>query len=131
MNQNEENDVPFYNTYRSLGTKVYRIKFFVVRLTDADIGITLIPMVLVWGFLDRTGIAQKQMMFGFKYDPWAWMIATIGTALLISLGNKLRPNDSITIVIRGWLSKKLYGARSKAGDRGWKATNAKLTGKDK
>lgn len=127
----DENDVPFYNTYRSLGTKVYRIKFFFIRLTDADIGITLIPMILVWGFLDRTGIAQKEMVFGFKYDPWAWMIVTIATALAISIGNKLRPDDSITIVIRGWFSKKLYGARTKASDRRWKPTNGKLTRKDK
>lgn len=122
-----ENDVPFYNTYRSLGAKVYRLKFFFIRLTDADLGITLIPMVVVWGFLDRTGLGQQEMLFGLRYDPSAWVIATVATALLISLGNKLRPNDSILLVIRGWFSKKLYGVGIKARDPHWKPTNNKLT----
>jgi hypothetical protein len=125
----DENDVPFYTTYRSLGTKVYRIKFFFIRLTDADIGLTLIPVVVVWGFLDRTGIGQKEMFLGLRYDPAAWVSVTLLTVFLLSLGNKLRPHDSIVLVIRGLFSKRLYG-RTKKGDRYWKTTTAKLTRKN-
>lgn len=122
----EENDVLFYNTYRSLGTKVYRIKFFFLRLTDADIGITSIPMFVVWAFIDRTGIGQREMFLGLPYDPTAWIIVAIATALALSIGNKLRPNDSITIVIRGLFSKKIFTPRAKKGDPNWKATNGKM-----
>lgn len=120
----DDNDVPFYNVYRSLGTKVYRIKFFFLRLTDGDIGIMIIPMVVVWGFIDRTGIGQKELFLGLPYDPTAWIIATVATALALSIGNKLRPNDSITIVIRGWFSKKIFTARS--SDPDYKPTNGKM-----
>ena len=123
------NNVLFFKTYRSLGAKVYRLKFFFIRLTDVDIFLMFVVSSGLWAFIDRTGIAYKEIFLGITYDPWLWSGGGLATALILSLLNKVRPDDSIEIVLRGLFAPKLYAPRNKVGDRFWRASDERIANK--
>lgn len=119
-------NVPFYNTYRSLQAKIYRLRIAFIRLTDTDIFLVFLVASGLWAFIDRTGIAKNEMFFGLRFDPWLWFGGAIITTLGLSLANKFRPDDSIEIVIRGLFAPRFYAPRTRAGDRFWKPVNRKI-----
>lgn len=121
-------NVPFFKTYRSLGSKIYRLRFFFIRLTDVDLFVVFLVGSVLWAFVDRTGITDKAMpLVGLHYDPWLWTGGGIISALVLSLINKLRPDDSIDIFMRGIFAPRLYAPRSRQGDRFWKPSDERLS----
>jgi hypothetical protein len=121
------NDEPLYyrRVCRSLNRKVFRFSFYFIRLTESD---ALIAMGLTYAvalLIEYAGLKQAQF-FGVSVDPVAWMGTGVISVLLLSLGNKLRPEGNSELILKGLFAKKLIVAHKKRGDRFWLPTNKRF-----
>ena len=117
-------NIPYSPTYRSLSEPVYRLRWYFIRLTDADLAIVTLSTVTLMILSDLIGIKQYQIGV-FRLDPWAHLALGLLLTLLISLGHKLRPEGNIELILRGYMSTKLLVTYTKIGDRFWLSSTGK------
>ncbi len=117
-------NIPYSPTYRSLSEPVYRLRWYFIRLTDADLAIVTLSTVTLMILSDLIGIKQYQIGV-FRLDPWAYLALGLLLTLLISLGHKLRPEGNIELILRGYMSTKLLVTYTKIGDRFWLSSTGK------
>lgn len=121
MDNGDEN-IKYYNVYRSLSAPIYRIRFYFIALTEADIIICMLFTLGLMSLLDTAGLNQVKLL-GLTLDPWYDWGAGIVLALVISLGHKLRPEGDIQIIIRGLLAPKLLSASAYYVDKYWQPSD--------
>lgn len=111
-------NIPYTDTYRSLSEPVYRLRYYFIRLTDADLAIVSLTTVTLMILSDVLGIKYYQIGV-FRLDPWGYLLLGLTLTLLISLGHKLRPEGNIELIVRGYASAKFLSTYTKRGDRFW------------
>jgi hypothetical protein len=117
-------NIPYSPTYRSLSEPVYRLRYYFIRLTDADLAIVTLSTVALMIVSDLVGIKEYQIGV-FRLDPWGYLALGLSLTLLISLGHKLRPEGDIELILRGYMSTKLLTTYTKIGDRFWFSSTGK------
>lgn len=117
-------NIPYSPTYRSLSEPVYRLRYYFIRLTDADLAIVTLSTVALMIVSDLIGVKDYQIGI-FRLDPWGYLGLGLSLTLLISLGHKLRPEGDIELIIHGYMCTKVLTTYTKAGDRFWLSSTGK------
>lgn len=117
-------NIPYSETYRSLSEPVYRIRYYFVRLTDADLAIVALSTVTLMILSDLMGVKDYQIGV-FRLDPWGYLALGLTLSLLISLGHKIRPEGDIELILRGYMCTKRLVTHTKLGDRFWLSSTSK------
>lgn len=110
--------IEYSPTYRSLSEPVYRLRYYFIRLTDADLAIVSLSTVTLMVLSDVLGIKYYQIGV-LRLDPWGYIGLGLLLTLLISLGHKLRPEGNIELIVRGFAQTKYLSTYTKRGDRFW------------
>src|SRR5262249_31990508 len=122
----QDEEIRYSDTYRSLSATVYRIRFFVFRLTDTDLMICFLSCIICWYIIDNTMSGQKLFLNLFRLDPWGWIWAGVMVALILSLAHKIRPEGNTEQIIRGWVAHRFFAARMPEHDRFWLPVDVRL-----
>lgn len=93
---------------------------FTIRLQPVDVGLVMVPPVIIWYTLSKLGLALEPMPFvRFAFEPWGLYLMIILTAAVISLIHGVWPRMSLTRAIEGAVAARQYQARARVGDRAW------------
>lgn len=120
---NWADDEPQYDEVpRSLQDRVYAVRWRfgqlgTVRLGMADLMASVGVPMLLWQVMYFAGRAHQPMpVVRLPFDPFGWVGLMCAMMAGFSILNKLRPNDSIWEVFKGWLTPKRFSPHLLRGD---------------
>jgi len=115
------------DVHRNLGGDRYLIRKrlpltgWTLRLRLVDLGVVMLPSLLLWNVLSLAGLAKSPMpIIRLPYEPFGLFGLMIVPAVVISILHRVQPHTDVSRAIAAMVSARHYGARPRRADRGWK-----------
>jgi hypothetical protein len=108
----------YVDVHRHLSDPIYRIRFWGIRLMDADLFLLLLAAWGSWSLFVAIGIDKYWVLSpALTLDPIGWLSILVASAIFISILHKYRPEGSIEEIIKSMGNPSLFSLAIEGKDK--------------